>query len=172
LASHDGDRLYAGYVQTVGDRIELTRKKLGISARELARRSGLGATQVSTIVRRYRQNPDAETAFTTLRAIAKGAGVSVSWLVSGTDVDSLNSHVPPGGPKSSPRECDALRRMKLLRALVESLHDMLGSGDHEGALTVATALRDLLEQAIEHATDRSSDGGEGKGIANADPRSK
>lgn len=82
-ASCDVQLGYRRGVSSVGDRIEQLLKSKDISARELARRSGLGETQVSVLVTRFRKNPHTHVTIETLRAIAQGANVSLAWLTTG-----------------------------------------------------------------------------------------
>lgn len=70
-------------METVGTRIEQILQRMGISARELARRADLGETQVSVLINRFRKNPNTQVTVETLRAIAKGASVSEHWLITG-----------------------------------------------------------------------------------------
>lgn len=65
------------------ERIELLVARAGGSQRELSRRSGLTEVHVGQILRRLKADPDASIESTTLRAIAQGAGVSESWLLTG-----------------------------------------------------------------------------------------
>lgn len=75
---------YAAAVSTIADRIESLIQQQGISARELARRSGLNGPVVSNLLKTLQDDPDAVT-IRTLRALAKGAGVSFTWLVAGKE---------------------------------------------------------------------------------------
>ena len=94
-ASCDVELSYRRGVSSVGDRIEQILKAKDISARELARRSGLGETQVSVLVARFRKNPHTHVTVETLRAIAQGAGVSLAWLTSGDGSPETREDPPP-----------------------------------------------------------------------------
>ncbi len=65
------------------ERIEQTLRRLGVSQRELSRRSGLTEVHVGQIVRRLEKDPEASIELPTLQAIARGAGVSLAWLLTG-----------------------------------------------------------------------------------------
>lgn len=90
-------------MESIGDRIEQVQQRLGISYREWARRAGLGETQISVMVRRYRENPDREVTVPTLKAIASAVGVSLQWLLTGAGTpDSLDSDEPSRTESSEP----------------------------------------------------------------------
>lgn len=70
-------------MKTVGDRIQWILENCQISQRELARRAGFTASsQLNAIVRRLASRPDS-IELKTAKAIARGAGVSERWLLTG-----------------------------------------------------------------------------------------
>ena len=86
-------------METLAARIEAVLARLGVSARELSRRAGLHETQVSLVLSRLKKNPDSEVSVPTMRAIARGAGVSEAWLLTGRgSPDDRDDHVQPAPP--------------------------------------------------------------------------
>ena len=89
---------------TLLERLEATRRRLGISQREWSRRSGLAEEHLGVILSRLRKSPSADIERETVAALAKGAQVSLAWLASGEgspDADddtrgpsASESHVP------------------------------------------------------------------------------
>jgi transcriptional regulator with XRE-family HTH domain len=76
-------------VESIADRIRRMIEKSGVSAREVARRSGMSPTQISAIFKGLEKDPGA-IQVSTLRRLAAGGGVSYEWLATGierTDVD-------------------------------------------------------------------------------------
>src|SRR4051812_22873042 len=73
-------------MDTIGDRIERILTERGWSQRELARRADLAEPHVGILLRRYRDDPNAEVELGTLRKIADAADVSLHWLQTGGEV--------------------------------------------------------------------------------------
>lgn len=77
--------LYNHGVASISDRLDQIIEQLGIGERELARRAGLASSSHMGLIRkRLREEPGA-ILLGTLEKIARGAGVSVAWLVAGDD---------------------------------------------------------------------------------------
>lgn len=143
-------------METVGDRIEIARRRLGISAREVARRAGLGETQVATIVRRYRGNPNAEVALPTIVQLARALDVTLDWLVLGADAQG---RADPGElPKSLGDLDDDFEMLRQegeavegdsvtikMRLLLHLLDDLVGAGNLPGALILVNEAKKMLE---------------------------
>ena len=73
------------YVNTIADRIRRLLEVRGITQRELARRAGLAATQVSTLLTGLDRDPGA-VQVSTLQKIARGAECSYEWLATGIEL--------------------------------------------------------------------------------------
>lgn len=70
---------------TIAGRLGLVMQNLGIGERELARRAGLASeAHVGLMLRRLREEPGA-VLVGTLDKVARGAGVSLAWLVTGEE---------------------------------------------------------------------------------------
>lgn len=70
-------------MNTVAQRIEALLVAQSRSARELSQRAGLGSNHVATFLRHARQGEPANLDLGTLAALARGLGVSTTWLATG-----------------------------------------------------------------------------------------
>lgn len=93
-------------VSTLADRIERIAEVLGISHRELARRTGLKETHLGVILKRLRAKPDAGIHSDTMLAMARGAGVRLEWLSSGEGEMFEGDRTPTPPTSSAPRPKD------------------------------------------------------------------
>jgi transcriptional regulator with XRE-family HTH domain len=92
--------LYRSAVETVADRLEKARKDLGISGRELSRRAGFAAeSQYGVTLGRLKKNPESEVSLPVLKAIARGLGVSLSWLLTGEGKPTDQAPPDEGAPE-------------------------------------------------------------------------
>ena len=75
-------------MRTIAERLDYVIRKLGITDRELARRSGLAESHISLMKRRLQGAPGA-VQLGTLTKVAEGAGVSLQWLIFGTEGEGI-----------------------------------------------------------------------------------
>ena len=76
---------------SVRDRVLEVLQRTGWSQRELSRRAGLAGSHVSTILTSLGDNVRTDT----LRAIARAAGVSEAWMVTGEGVPDIGAASTP-----------------------------------------------------------------------------
>lgn len=81
-------------VETIADRIEAILREQKISASALSVRAGLTRIHVNKVITRVRANPEARIESSTLEAIARAAGVTVGWLLTGRN-ESAGANAPP-----------------------------------------------------------------------------
>lgn len=86
----------------IADRIEAAIKESGRSIRETSIHAGLSPTQLSTMLRRFRQNPGSTVELATLRKVARAVGIPLEELTAMTSTtegdvatNDAASPVPP-----------------------------------------------------------------------------
>lgn len=115
-------------VSNIADRIRAILKEKGWSERQLAREAKFKTeSQVSNILRRLDESPDA-VELGTLKQVARGAGVSERWLITGigSPAGDDNATVSPPNDDRSPRVGNASNwpaLLKVARALAPDVAD-------------------------------------------------
>lgn len=104
----------------ISERIVALAKARGVSLRELARQSGLGDSQVGSIVARGRKNPNYGPDINTLRKIARGGRTSVEWLISGQgDVANVADAGTHGTAANETRDARPANASEIARRIQE-----------------------------------------------------
>lgn len=162
-------------MSTLADRYKIILERTGMSSYELAKKSGLSGANISNAIRRNADRTDIHT----IRAVARAAGVSESWLATGEGEPTLTLEpTDPPAPReirtrtdhddSPVPEClgdfkgyaaQEAKARKILGAEVEDWvwphirnSNMLSLADHAPNITMLLALARALQAAAARET--------------------
>jgi transcriptional regulator with XRE-family HTH domain len=143
-------RRYSPAVRTLRERLQWILTSQEISSRELARRAGLAAPQVSLLLRRLEQNDQEGVTLRTLTALANGAGVSLAWLTTGEGAPGASAEPVPARAAAAVLARDDGVWPEAIRSV---LADELGPGEAERSpewwlLRIKTREIEMIDEAV------------------------
>lgn len=114
-------------METLANRLEWARERLGVSGREVARRAGMHESQYGVTLKRLRDNPDGEVSVPVMKSLARALNVSESWLITGRgspdDRDDAAQAPPPEDVDIAGRRPVSSGAARSHRPLLENLPD-------------------------------------------------
>jgi hypothetical protein len=91
-----------GYTRAVGttlaDRLRMILDHKGWSARRLGREAGIAQTHPAAVIAKFDADPDASVETSTVEAMARAAGVSRDWLLTGRGEPGWSDDPPTDAP--------------------------------------------------------------------------